>query len=352
MASIRKLKNGSWQAAIYIGRDSNNKQLFKYITRKSERECKAAAREYEQQLYNKTIGNIPNMKVSDYMDKWLEIESPNLASTTIYTYRLYINYHFKPYFGNMKLEQVTDMHIKEYLALKLKDLDTTTARKHFFTLKKIFYSALKGRSPCLDIKPPKMGDYKPSIPTEEEFKEIWNCFRSYGLDMEIIILLAGWCGLRRGEIFALKSNDINEKEGTITIDEAVALAEDKYEYEYKPPKSKNGIRTIVVPDYLMELLKKYITSKGLVHAPLFTMKPDYFTARFREIMNRHGLPKFRFHDLRHYHASLLYKYNVPDLYASERLGHDIWVLKRIYQHLGLEQKKEYDDKIKDIFKQG
>jgi hypothetical protein len=47
---------------------------------------------------------------------------------------------------------------------------------------------------------------------------------------------------------------------------------------------------------------------------------------------------------------LLYKINVPDLYAAERLGHDIWVLKKIYQHLGLEDKKEIDQQVKDIFK--
>ncbi|MCX7905067.1 MAG: hypothetical protein N2486_11235, partial [Caloramator sp.] len=76
--------------------------------------------------------------------------------------------------------------------------------------------------------------------------------------------------------------------------------------------------------------------------PLFKQNPHSFTKKYAKIINNknYNLPKVRFHDLRHYHASLLYKNNVPDLYAAERLGHDIWVLKKIYQHLGLEEKKE------------
>ena len=78
--------------------------------------------------------------------------------------------------------------------------------------------------------------------------------------------------------------------------------------------------------------------------------PHSFTKKYFKILAQRKLPKIRFHDLRHYHASLLYKNNVPDQYAAERLGHDIWVLKKIYQHLGLEENKELDQKVKDIFK--
>lgn len=247
------------------------------------------------------------------------------------------------------------------MSLKLKTLSSTTVRKHFFTLSRIFKDALKGKSPCIGIKAPENSDFKPTIPTEAEFNSIWAVFKGISLEDEVIILLAGWCGLRRGEIFALHWDDINEEEGTLRIDEAVALEEDGYGFELKDPKSHNGIREIAVPDYLMDLLKtlkqevptKRKSKEKIDISPLIIKQnPHSFTKKYAKIINKKelNLPKVRFHDLRHYHASLLYKNKVPDQYAAERLGHDIWVLKRIYQHLGLEEHKELDKKIKDIFK--
>jgi hypothetical protein len=53
---------------------------------------------------------------------------------------------------------------------------------------------------------------------------------------------------------------------------------------------------------------------------------------------------------RHYHATVLYEESIPDLYAAERLGHDVMVLKRIYQRLQLKKKTSLDEKVKEIFK--
>lgn len=357
MGSIKKNSNGTYSGTVYVGRDSNGKMLRKYVTRDSLKECKNAVRELEEEVASKSLNNISMMKVSDYMDKWLEINKPLLSSTTVKGYKMYIEHHFKPSFGKMKVNQVTDIHIKEYMANKLSTLSSTTVRKHYFTLSKIFYDALKIKSPCIDIKPPKNAEFKPSIPTEDEFKLIYNAFKEISVEDEAIILLAGWCGLRRGEIFALKWDDINEKEGTIRVDEAVALEEDGYQFDFKQPKSHNGIRDIAAPDYLMELLKTIKAHKPKnkkdevdIQHEIFTQNPHSFTKKYTRILKQNNLPKVRFHDLRHYHASLLYKNNVPDLYAAERLGHDIWVLKKIYQHLGLEDKKEIDQQVKDIFK--
>ena len=353
MASIKKNPNGSYSATVYVGRDINDKMVRKYVTASSLKECKAKVRVLEEDIENRSLNNLGNARMSAYMDKWLDVNKGGLASTTVKTYKLYIDVHFKEFFGTMKVSQVTDMHIKEYISIKLKTLSSTTVRKHFFTLSRIFKDALKNKSPCLDIKPPKNADTKPTIPTEEEFDKIYETFKAISLEDEAIILLAGWCGLRRGEIFALKWNDIDEEEGTIRIDEAVALEEEGYSFELKEPKSNNGIRTIASPDYLIDLLKRIkqeIPKDDKIEHEIFKQNPHSFTKKYFKIITKKNLAKVRFHDLRHYHASLLYKNNVPDLYAAERLGHDIMVLKKIYQHLGLKEKQELDQKVKDIFK--
>ena len=79
------------------------------------------------------------------------------------------------------------------------------------------------------------------------------------------------------------------------------------------------------------------------------MRPDSFSSYFAEMVRENELPQVRFHDLRHYHASWLYARNIPDQRAAELLGHDIKVLKTIYQHLGLDRRVEIDDNIRQLY---
>lgn len=362
MASIRKLKNGNYQATIYVGRDGNGKMLRKYVTRQGWKECKNAAREIEEEIAQHDLSGASMMKMADWMEKWMNINSPQLSPTTRKAYRMYINKHFVPAFGKRRVCDITDLHIKSYIADKLSlGLSSTTVRKHYFTLRKIFREALKHKSPFFDMSPPELNNYRPRIPTEAGFKELHHAFAELGPEHEAVILLAGWCGMRRGEIFALKWDDINDKEGYIRVDEALALTEDDYRYEYKKPKSINGIRIIAAPDYLIKLLQeikraankneksmKKKSKEDITHE-IFSITPGSWTNLYSKIIKDKAFPKIRFHDLRHYHASVLYKNQVPDHYAAERLGHDIWVLKKIYQHLGLEEKRDLDDKIKKMF---
>jgi len=365
MASIKKTKSGKYQAIVYIGRDDNGKILRKCITRDGWKECRDAARELEDEVASKSLSNLSMMTMDKYMDKWFEIIKPTIAPTTRKEYKRYINKHFRPFFGKkIKVYQVTDMKIKEYIALKLETLSPTTVRKHFFTLSKLFFDALKHNSPCIGIKAPQNAPYSPRIPTDEEFNQIHEVFKEISLEDEIIILLAGWCGLRRGEIFAINLKGIYEDLGVIFISEAVALEEEGYQFEIKDPKSENGIRSIAVEDYLMEQIKLRIKQLRQDNSKivsinkkrndedifLCTQNPHSFSKKFARVIKENSLPKIRFHDLRHYHATDLYNNNYPDHYAAKRLGHDITVLKKKYQHLGLEKQNELDKKIREMQK--
>ena len=74
------------------------------------------------------------------------------------------------------------------------------------------------------------------------------------------------------------------------------------------------------------------------------------TDRFADILNKCGVPHFRFHDLRHYNASVMLALGIPDKYAMARMGHSTPnMLQNVYQHLLSEKEKEVSDNINNFF---
>lgn len=337
MAAIKKTKSGSYTTRIYLGRDEKGKQIFKYVTKEDTKDLKRAVRDIETDIDNGNYSNMGNIRLSSWLDQWLELHRNRLSPSTYQSYDIYANHHFKPFYKALRLSQITDIHIKKYINEKLETLSNTTVRKHIFVFRKILQEALKDKSPAkyIEVPPPKM--YKPHVVTDKEFSMIHEHFK--GHKYEAVILLSAWCGLRRGEIFALKWNDIVGN--TIRIDEAMSISEEGY--VAKETKSHNGMRTIVIPEYIKNLLKK-----KQLNTRIFTGRPDNFTHVFSETMKRLNLPDIRFHDLRHYHASWLYNNQIPDKYVAERLGHDIQTLKKIYQHIDADRSIELDNKILNL----
>lgn len=388
MAHIRKLKNGTFQAAVYVGtstqldKNGKPKKIYEYVTCDTERECKRLARQLETEIEEGKYSNLGNIRFNAWCKKWADVSFNELAPSTIKSYNMYINHHFIPFFKDRKLKDIKEMHIKEYITYKLKTLSANTVKKHFYKLSEIFYDALKAKSPCLDIKPPKKKEYNPEILDDKGFKLLHSAVK--GMWDELPILLAAYCGMRAGEIFALKPDDINKEGGYIEVDESLAISQDS-KYILKEPKSKRGKRRIATPIFIFDLLDQYRRSQKTIKERLFEIRPDSYSKRFANIIKYHNemfdiakrfgypaldqylkshneksirrnislqkekLPVVRFHDLRHYHATVLYKHGISDQYASERLGHDIMVLKKIYQHLESETKKEQEQKVIDIF---
>lgn len=78
--------------------------------------------------------------------------------------------------------------------------------------------------------------------------------------------------------------------------------------------------------------------------------PEHITSAFLKKMKRIGCDGIRFHDLRHYYASVMLSLGIPDKYAMERMGHSTPnMLKTVYQHLMEEKKNEVSDVVNDFF---
>ncbi|WP_308898786.1 site-specific integrase [Candidatus Desulfosporosinus nitrosoreducens] len=262
------------------------------------------------------------------------------------------------------------MHLKKFANELLENQSTTSVRRILSCLRPIFYDALKDKSPFKDFKLPKEAkvDYS-DVPDDEEFKLIYKAVK--GTRDEVIILSAAWCGLRREEIFALRPNDLNYVSNIIRIDETYVINENgKYEIKKGTKSGEDDEREVSAPPYLMNLFKETILNgfalrkkkknnniveiadlKGKEDKLIFAMRPDSYTSYLAKLSKQKKIPKIRLHFLRHYHASWLYDKDVPDLLAAERLGHDIKVLKEIYQHLGVKKKEEISQKIIELQEQ-
>lgn len=352
MASIKKRPNGNYQATIFIGRDENGKQQFKYLTRPSRKECVAAARKIEQEIEEGKFVKLEKIRVVAALEKWLELNESSLSPSTVTLYQVYIKKHFVPFFKDMKINKINEFHIRQFMNDKLKTLSKSSVRRIMSVLKRSLGDIMKDRSPVKDVKLPEEEKSTPHLLTDDEMKMIHETVK--GTRDEPIILLAGWCGLRRGEIFALKADDVSVQKGTLIIDESYS-ATPEGKYVLKRPKSENSVREVVVPKYLMNLLEnivKQMMKEGRMGERLFPMRPDSYSSYFAKLVRKHNFPPIRFHDLRHYHASWMYSQGIFDQYAAQRLGHDIDTLKRIYQHLALHDQQAVEDNIRNMFPGG
>lgn len=351
MATPKKMPSGSYQARVYVGLDEDGKQIRQTITRPSLKECKAAVRKAEQEIEEGNTSNVGNIRVVKLIEEYIELNKDRLSRSTYPTYKLYLRVHYKPFFKNMKAKDIQENDIRKFMAhqsqkvYRGKKISPTTVRKHVSVLNKVLEERLKNKNPARFVKLPKKAKYVPRVPSNQEFMEIHATFKEIGIREEIIVLLAGWGGMRRSEIFSIKPDDVYKNKRIIRVDESYTIDDDG-DYGDGPPKSDNGFREVAIPNYLMNLIQEYSKGLGKIPERLFDLRPDYWSEKFHDIVVRNNLAPVRFHDLRHYHASWLYKNGILDHKAADRIGDDIRTLKQVYQHIGVDDSDDIDEEIR------
>jgi integrase len=161
-----------------------------------------------------------------------------------------------------------------------------------------------------------------------------------------IVLIALATGARRGELLALKWDNINFVNNTITIKEN--LVEVKGGVQIHSPKTKASRRTIAVhPSVLAQLEELRSESDWVFHTGNGKqLSPSNVSHSYQRLLGEANLPNIRFHDLRHTHATLLIANGHNIKTVSARIGHtDIKITLNLYAHALPEQDREAADKI-------
>lgn len=159
-------------------------------------------------------------------------------------------------------------------------------------------------------------------------------------DLRLAVLLAGWCGLRRGEVFALTRADIGKDCATVTIDKAVTYR--RREYICGPTKTRESHRTVTVPPHLRPVIAEHLTRHtGRARSSLLFPDPItgefYAEGRFRvpffAARDAIGEPGLHFHDLRHFGGVMAALTGATTREVMDRLGHTTTAAAMRYQHV-------------------
>lgn len=162
----------------------------------------------------------------------------------------------------------------------------------------------------------------------DQLKKIENfSFKNlYKSDAFLAMFIAIHTGMRFGEIAALRLNNVNFEQKTISIEKSMDMFHNERE-----PKTKSSIRTIKVDEKLLSVLKNL----RLNQTELIIKSNNQLVGRYlRDTIKELNIKQVTFHALRHSHASYLISRGVAIQYVSERLGHaDVSITQQVYSHL-------------------
>jgi len=279
---------------------------------------------------------------------WLDFEKTDLRETTQYAYSVTLNNHIIPYFGEKPLQKVKREDIYKYFVhlSKIKKMSSNTIRKHYDLLCAIFTSAEQSEkiyvSPMKSIRPPKPEPYDNMVYNPNQIIELLKA--AEGEAIELAIQLAIYLGLRRGEICGLRWDNVDLFRRTVRIVDSRTMA--GAAIVDGPVKTDSSERQLKLSDSLVTTLlaaqvkretnkrklgKRY-EDKGYVfcYENGRPYRPNYLSHLFALLLEQHGLPHIRFHDLRHTHGSIAIL-SAPLYDVSKSLGHSRQeITQRIY----------------------
>lgn len=347
MAKYKKRSDGRYATTVtYLGKKH-------YFTAKTSAELDRKVQEFKiakrSGLYNS------DMLFEIWVKSWLENVKFTVEPTTYTSYSSYINNHILPYLGHFALCDIQPGNIRDMMTSISQKLCSNTAGRIYSVLKRIFRTAVDddmlAKSPMRGIKAPAHKLKRPRVfLTEQQCRQyIKYIDNSKHADDHLLIMIAIFSGLRRGEILGLRSQDIDFTDHKITVNQVIKKVGRKLVIS-PHPKTSTSRRTVSLPETIFPAIKARIKENKLksMSDPLWQPNDLLFPAAhgtptsldaisqtIRRTGQRAGLPAgFSLHSLRHTSASLLLKHGIHFKVVQQRLGHsNASTTLNIYSHV-------------------
>jgi len=376
---LRERGKGNWWAVVDIGRDpetGKRRQKWHRLAATGKRQAQQELSKLLADLAGGTYVEPAKLTVGEYLERWLaDYARVNVAAKTFERYEGIIRRHLIPNLGGYPISKLQPLHIQEYYSRALQsgrldkrpgNLSPTTVLHHHRVLREALGQAVRWqiipRNPADAVEPPRPARKEMRVLTAEQIDRLLETAK--GTPLYMPILLAAATGMRRGEILGLRWQDVDLNAATVSVCRTLEIT--KGRMAFKEPKSAKSRRVITLPAFAVEALRCHrieqaehrlrvgpaYEDQGLVCATergtpmIFNFERDYLA-----LLNKANIPRVRFHDLRHSHATLLLAQGVHPKIVSERLGHSaVGITLDTYSHVLPAMQKEAAEKIDSLFR--
>ncbi|MEM9653701.1 MAG: site-specific integrase [Actinomycetota bacterium] len=352
-------RNGSYGFRIDLEPDPSTGRR-RQMSRQGFRTKREADNELRKALSDVAEGvavNRTSVDVRTYLDEWLEGQRQHLKETTWSSYEVAVK-RITHGLGASKLKALAPLEIESFYADLAetgsragKPLSAKSVRNTHVVLRKALADAerlgLVPRNAAAAAKPPTV---QPKEQQTWDSDQLVQFFETVGDDLFFAAyVLAATTGMRRGEVLGLRWSDVDLDGGQLAVRQTVTTV------NYKPvittPKTKRSRRVVYLDEHTINVLRaqrRHQTDERRAagkawsdeHDLIFRdelgdmINPDWFSREFTRQVKLSGLPKIRFHDLRHSYATLALKAGVHPKVVSERLGHaTVGITLDLYSHV-------------------
>lgn len=325
-----KTPAGNWRVRVYLG-EIDGKKKWRSVTASTK-----------QEALRKAAAIVPcgqDMSVGEAARQYMDLKAPVISPSTLTGYeKIYRSYLEPALISILKLDRVTSVAAQKWVSELSKTHSPKTVRNCYGFLTAVL--SMYAPDLHLRVKLPQRVPHDLYTPTTDDINAV---LAVADPDLRIAILLGATGMMRRGEICALTADDVDRENNTVTVRHSVVVDRDRNLVQ-KAPKTDSSFRVVELNEEVIAMLPQ--------EGKLVNLNPDQITMRFNRAVKKANLHPFRFHDLRHYAASIAVSSAIGagSLTVQGRGG---WnsdaVMKRVYTHALTDQAQKDTGKILDFY---
>ncbi len=360
--SIEKRGKNSYRLTVAEGFDLSGKPMIHRKTvHGTKKDAEVELAKFVTEVQNGLVVDGKSLRFSEFTEIWKrDYGSKELAPTTYKRYCRILETRLLPYFGHFYINKIRPTDIMKFYDLLEKDtqlvrkkgnngsktkkpLSGKTILEHHRLLRAMLHKAVYWQlivaNPAERVQAPKARKPKRKSYDDEQTKILLENLEKLSIEetkYKVAIILTVFTGVRLGELMGLEWQDVDFKNGIISINRSSQYLSDMGVFT-KTPKTESSIREIAIPEFIISLLEEYklwYEEQKSIYGELWTnsdrlfvqadgkpMHPSSISKWFVRYVSTIGLPVINFHGLRHTNASLLVAQNVDIAVISARLGH-------------------------------